>query len=172
MGRSLYEITEEIQQLNAIVDSFDPDFEREGAEQSLLQWVGEIGEEHDRKIDAYVAVIREYEYEEKACRSEASRLEEKARAAAGHILRLKAAMFNHMKALKVTKLATTLHTVAIQKNGGQVPVIILDENLLPPDCFAAVEPPPDKTVIRNKLLAGQEVPGAKLGEAGESLRIR
>lgn len=172
MARSLYALTEEIQQLNAIVDSFDPDFEREGAEESLLQWVGEISEEHDRKINAYVAVIREYEYEEAACRSEAERLRLKAVSAQGNIARLKAAMFGHMKKLDVRKLATTLHTVAIQKNGGQVPVIIVDENLLPPDCFAAVEPPPDKTVIRNKLLAGQEVPGAKLGETGESLRIR
>jgi hypothetical protein len=100
MGRSLYEITEEIQQLNAIVDSFDPDFEREGAEQSLLQWVGEIGEEHDRKIDAYVAVIREYEYEEAACRTEAERLRLKAVSAQGNIARLKAAMFGHMKKLE------------------------------------------------------------------------
>lgn len=58
----------------------------------------------------------------------------------------------------------------LQRNGGKVPVVIADPSAVPSAYCIQPAPVPDKETIRAMLLDGIEVPGAVLGEVGESLR--
>jgi len=58
----------------------------------------------------------------------------------------------------------------LQRNGGKAPVVIADPAAVPL-AFCVVPPPvPDRERIRAALADGVEVPGAMLGEVGESVR--
>lgn len=81
-----------------------------------------------------------------------------------------------MKALNKPKIQTDLFTIAIQKNGGALPVIVdVPTEDLPDECVKITEEP-DK----NALLALLQDPENKdyyskfahLGDRGESLRIK
>lgn len=58
----------------------------------------------------------------------------------------------------------------LQRNGGKVPVVIADPSAIPLAFCVVPAPVPDKTRIGAALADGIEVPGAVLGEVGESLR--
>ena len=54
---------------------------------------------------------------------------------------------------------------------GPQSVEIVDEGLLPEEFFRITKTP-NKTLIGEKLKAGEDVPGAQLSNGGESLTIR
>lgn len=168
---TLYEITEELRALQQAIQEAD-DLPAGEIPEKLLGWMQDIDEKHDKKIDAYCAVIREAEYVEKAARAEAARVTLIAQQNAGRIARMKEVLFNHMREIKTNALVTMLNRVTIQKNGGKPAIEILDESLLPEELFIAQEPKPDKEAIRIKLENGEDVPGARIKEYGYSIRIR
>lgn len=172
MSRPLYEITAELETLGKILDSFDEEFELEGASESLEQWLDELTSEQEHKIDAYAAVIRQAEWAAKACREESQRLAERARVEQAKMDRLKLSLMLHMDELQVRSLTTARNKFRIQNNGGKVPIIVMDEAQLPPECLTCPAPVPDKEAIRSLLDANLSVPGAKFGEVGRHLRIQ
>lgn len=64
--------------------------------------------------------------------------------------------------------------MAIQKNGGKIPVIVAPEanTAKLPDELVIVSEKPNLEAIRELLEAGKKVEGFTLGERGESLRIK
>ena len=65
-------------------------------------------------------------------------------------------------------------TWQIQKNGGKAPLNI-DEDMPAislPEEYQLWDVKPNKEVIRQDLEAGKELPYARLGERGESLRLK
>lgn len=109
-----------------------------------------------------------------ALKNEAKRLTDKRKVLENNIERLKKAMFDSMKAVGTEKVKGQLFTIAIQKNGGVLPVVSapdVDTTKLPDELVIVTEKP-NLEAIRELLEAGKEVEGFTLGERGESLRIK
>jgi hypothetical protein len=76
-----------------------------------------------------------------------------------------------MKATNTPKIKGNILSVAIQKNGGKLPVVVdVDTSELPDDLVKVTEAP-DLDAIRKALDAG-ECEYAHYGVRGESLRIK
>jgi hypothetical protein len=167
MTRSLFAITEDFVELERRLDALDENAEAV----ELLQWMTELSAEQSAKIDAYCWVIKKLEAEQETARKIAQEFSEKKMARERKIDMLKRMLMGHMQATGNRKLLGEKFTIAIQKNGGSTPVVIPDETQIPKE-FLAVKYMPMKDAIRERLERGEYVPGASLGERGESLRIK
>jgi hypothetical protein len=77
-----------------------------------------------------------------------------------------------LKTMGIKKLETERFTVSIAKNGGKAPMELKDAEV--PDAYTTLETvvKVDRERIRKELEEGKELAFAKLGERGESLRIK
>ena len=164
----LYEITGNILTLQELLESPIDD------EDILKDTLEAVQGEYEVKLESYCKVIKNIETDIEAFKIEAKRLSEKAKMLEANRDRLKKAMFDSMKATNTTKVKGQIFTVAIQKNGGKLPVIVADNVDLSklPDELVKVVKSPDLEAIRNWLETDNAVEGFSLGERGESLRIR
>lgn len=130
--------------------------------------------EYDYKLESYCKIIKNLESDVEALKAEAKRLTDKRKVLENNIDRLKKSMFDSMKAIGKDKVKGTLFTVAIQKNGGKIPVIVAEDMNTAdlPDELVHIVESPDLDAIRERLEAGAEIKGFTLGERGESLRIK
>lgn len=163
----LYELTADLMALQEMLEEYVDD-------QCLLDTLEGVQGEYEIKLEAYCKVIKNLEADIDALNLEAKRLTEKRKVLANNVDRLKKAMFDSMKATGTEKVKGQLFTVAIQRNGGKVPVIVADNvdlSILPDQLVKVVESP-DLEAIRELLEAGKVVEGFSLGQRGESLRIK
>lgn len=164
---SLYEVTGEILQLQSMLeDDFDPEV--------LADTLEAVQGEYEFKLEAYCKVIKNLEADVSAIKAEVDRLNTKRKTLENNVDRLKKAMFDSMKATNTPKVKGTLFTVAIQKNGGKIPVIMAEGTTTDhlPDQLVVVTEKPNLDAIREVLESGITVEGFTLGERGESLRIK
>ena len=110
---NLYELTEGLLAIQEMLQ--DPIND----EQTLLDTLEAVQGEYTGKMEGYCKVIRNLEYDVENIKTEAKRLTEKKRIIEANIDRLKAAMFDSMKAVGTSKVKGSIFTVAIQKNGGK-----------------------------------------------------
>ena len=161
----LYELTADIMQLQDMLENEVED------EQMLLDTLEGVQWEYEFKLEQCAKVIRNLEADAEAIKNEVDRLNNKRKLLNNKIDRLKKYMFDSMKATDTTKVKGTVLTVAIQKNGGKLPVVVdVDTSELPDDLVKIVESP-DLDAIRKELDAGN-CEYAHYGERGESLRIK
>lgn len=161
----LYELTADVMQLQELLENELED------EQMLLDTLEGVQWEYEFKLEQYGKVIRNLEADAEALKKEADRLTEKRRVINNNIDRLKQHMFDSMKATGTSKVKGNILSVAIQKNGGKLPVILdVDTSELPDDLVKIAESP-DLDAIRKALDAG-DCEYAHYGERGESLRIK
>ena len=162
---SLYEVTGNILALQELLESPLDD------ENILKDTLEAVQGEYEQKIESYCKVIRNIETDIEAFKIEAKRLTEKAKMLEKNRDRLKKAMFDSMKATNTNKVKGQIFTVAIQKNGGKLPVIVdVETDYLPKELVKVVESPDLEAIA--KLLEQGESPLAHWGERGESLRIK
>ena len=163
----LYEITGELLTLQEMLeDSVD--------DQCITDTLEAVQGEYEVKLEAYCKVIKNLEADIDALKAEADRLNSKRAVLNANIDRLKKAMYDSMKATNTDKVKGTLFTVAIQKNGGKIPVIVdpkAGTDKLPDEIVIYTEKP-NLDAIRERLESGQIIDGYTLGERGESLRIK
>ncbi len=163
----LYELTADLMTLQEMLEEAVDD-------QCLLDTLEGVQGEYEIKLEAYCKVIKNLEVDMDALKAEAKRLTDKRKVLENNVDRLKKAMFDSMKATGTEKVKGQIFTVAIQRNGGKVPVIMADNadlSILPDQLVKVVESP-DLEAIRELLEAGKVVEGFTLGERGESLRIK
>lgn len=161
----LYELTADVMQLQDMLENEVDD------EQMLLDTLEGVQWEYEFKLEQYAKVIRNLEADAEALKNEANKLTNKRRVIENNIDRLKQYMFESMKATNTPKVKGNILTVAIQKNGGKLPVIVdVDTSELPDDLVKITEAP-DLDAIRKALDAG-DCTYAHYGERGESLRIK
>ena len=167
---NLYEVTGNILALQEMLESPVDD------EQILKDTLEAVQGEYEQKIEGYCKVIRNIEADIEAFKIEAKRLSEKAKMLENNKNRLKKAMFDSMKATNTGNVKAGVFNVSIQRNGGVIPVIYdkNDNNITAnlPDDLIVVTKTPSIDSIRELLEAGMVVEGFKLGERGESLRIK
>ena len=164
---NLYEITGDLLTLQEMLEDSVED-------QALTDTLEAVQGEYEFKLESYCKVIKNLEADVDALKNEADRLNSKRAVLNANIDRLKKAMFDSMKATNTPKVKGTLFTVAIQKNGGKIPVITAPDattDKLPDELVTIIEKP-NLDAIREQLEAGKAVEGFSLGERGESLRIK
>lgn len=145
-------------------DDFDADV--------LADTLEAVDGEYEDKIEQYCKVIKNLEADMDALKSEAKRLTDKRKSLENNIDRLKAAMFESMKATGKTKVKGAIFTAAIQKNGGKPPIIVDVETSELPDELVKVVESPDLEAIYKVLITHGTSKYAHFGERGESLRIK
>ena len=166
----LYELTADIMQLQDMLENEVED------EQVLLDTLEGVQWEYDFKLEQCAKVVRNLEADMEAIKSEVDRLNNKRKLLSNNIDRLKKYMFDSMKATNTPKVKGQLFTVAIQKNGGVIPINYdkNDKNITAnlPDHLVNIVKTPNLEAIRELLEAGKVVDGFTLGERGESIRIK
>lgn len=171
---TLFEIGEDMRALLAIMDECDEELTPD-VDAALDQWFKELSNGEAAKLDGYVNLIKTLEMEATAAIAEAEQYEMKARVRKNRVARLKDRVKEHLEATGRKKVETaTKRTIAIQANGGVIPVKIAEgtDPASIPDEFAIVTRAPNLDAIREKLKTGESLPFATLGERGTHLRIR
>ncbi|RUM99006.1 hypothetical protein EET67_05030 [Pseudaminobacter arsenicus] len=82
---------------------------------------------------------------------------------------MRALMFKVLKAIGERRATLPEATLSLRATPARVEIV--DEALLPADCVR-VSTSPDKTKIKELLAANQNVPGARMGEAGETISVK
>ena len=162
---SLYEVTGNILALQELLESPIDD------ENILKDTLEAVQGEYNAKIEGYCKVIRNIETDIEAFKIEVKRLSEKAKMLENNRDRLKKAIFDSMKATNTPKIKAGVFNVAIQRNGGKLPVIVdVETAYLPKELVKVVESPDLEAIA--KLIDSGNTQYAHYGERGESLRIK
>jgi hypothetical protein len=177
MMKSIYDIVEETLGIERVITDLESGELTDEQATSIL-YDALISAEGDLKAKAegYVIRMKKLEADAKIRSDEAKRLSESAGSLTKQSERLKSVLKMAMETLDTEKIETGLFTVAIQKNGGVAPVEIdpaIDTDALPEEFKKTVTTvSANKEAIRTALESGQELPFAKLGVRGTSLRVR
>lgn len=161
--RALADLMDECEELSPEVDA------------AITAWFNELSADEAAKLDGYVGLIRTWEMEAAAAYAEAEQYEAKARVRANRAARLKDRLKWYLESTGRKKVETaTKRTIAIQANGGPVPVMLADsiDPSTIPDDLAIVRRTIDTEAVRQFLLAGGTLDFAALGFRGTHLRIR
>lgn len=170
---SLYQITEEMMELLDIAAGVMGEDGSPEVEAAFAEHAAALASAFDSKADDYAALIRVCETRAEARKAEADRM--KALMARDDRLaeRLRTMLMDAMVATNRTKVETARFALAVKKNGGKMPVVIINESLIPVDFKVPkyVETL-DKDGIREALEAGATIPGASLGVRGTRLDLK
>ena len=125
---SLFEIDIE---LDGLLEQIEEQVESEGqASEDLVARFQQFCEAHGEKVDRIGRFVRMMEAREQFCRSEAARLGDRARAAAGTVERTKNMVLYYLLSRDLKKIEGREFTLRAQRNG-QDSVRITDEGALP-----------------------------------------
>jgi hypothetical protein len=125
---SLFEIDME---LDGLLEEIEGQVESEGqAAEDLVARFQQFCEAHGEKVDRIGRFVRIMEAREQYCRSEAMRLTDRARAAAGRVERTKNMVLYYLNSRDLKKIEGYQFTLRAQKNS-QDSVRITDETALP-----------------------------------------
>lgn len=130
-SRTLFAIGEDIMALYDLLTEMGGDVTDAETEAAVDAWLAEIGADRDQKLDAYCALIREFESVAAARAAEAERLQELAAHANNEATRLRNRLHQFMLMTGDTKIETLRNRLAVQKNGGKIPVLVGDEAAIP-----------------------------------------
>lgn len=192
---SLFEIDME---LDGLLEEIEQQVESEGqASEDLVTRFHQFCEAHGEKVDRIGRFLRMMEAREQFCRSEAVRLTDRARAAAGRVERTKNMVLYYLLSRDIKKIEGYQFTLRAQKNS-QDSVRITDQTAVP-KCYCRIEAripgviwetvlsllpeelvkplessiqgtPPDNDAIKAAVAQNEIVPGAEV-RRGSHLRV-
>lgn len=165
---NLFELTEEYMQLLEMAE--DPDIDPEVLADTMEGLTGEI----EDKADGYAYVIDSINADVDTIDKEIKRLQARKKTLTANADSIKKSLYNAMLAIGKRKLKTAKHNFTIAKNGGKIPVVYAPDMKVEqiPLEFVKVVQEVDKDAVREYLESGNELDFARLGERGESLRIK
>lgn len=161
---NLYELTADWEQVFSLLE--DPEI----PEDAVWDSIEGIEAVMDIKAESMAKILKTMDGEIDMIDAEIKRLQERKDAKKNRRAWLKGALENMMRTTGRLKFKTALFSFGIQKNGGKVPLVFTPGYDIPPEWLKPGAP--DTERIRKHLEAGIDLPFAKLGERGESLRIR
>lgn len=164
---TLYELTNELQQLLMMAE--DPDVDPEILQDTIEGVTGEI----EVKADGYAKVIRQLEADASGLKAEIDRLTARKRSIDNSVERMKEALKNAMMIADKTKFKTELFSFNIQLNPAKV--VIDDPENIPRGFLIPQEPKVDTAAIRKSLQDEEEAQiwnGIAHLERSTGLRIR
>lgn len=163
---SLYALTNEFQQLANMDAGNDEDFAA-----ALADTLDAQSDQLEDKIEATIIVSRQLEADAEACKAEAKRLTERAKAFERNAQACKDRVLWAMETTERKSIKRQLFTIT-RAAGRPVAVIDADVDDLPREYVSTkVTRTPDKKLILECLKKGEEVPGAHLDTGKASLRI-
>ncbi|MBL8186558.1 MAG: siphovirus Gp157 family protein [Acidobacteria bacterium] len=171
--KSLFYLSEEIQALEAELEREDiTDEQRVAFVDAWLATQGDL----IVKLDNYAAYIKQLEALSAAREEEARRLAVMAAANQNRANSLRARLKTFLETHGYTRFETVRFKLAVQMNGGKVPIIVPPEwetdPASAPEAFQRREIRLDKNAIRTAIENSDETYGARLGERETSVRIR
>ena len=176
--RTLFDISDDVQALSALLDETGGDITDEQAEQAVDQWLQALGAERDDKLNSYAYFLRSIDSDVDAIKAEIERLRARKSAMENKAARLKARLQWFFESTGIERIQTPVFTFAIQKNGGK-PRVILSEYFQHnpqelPEPLRRVKFEPDLDAIRTLLESDAENNQAlgHIAEQGRSLRIK
>lgn len=173
-SRTLYELSNDLTDLELALEDMDLTDEQQ-QEAIAIYLAGSAGDELKVKVGNVISFSRECQARSEARAKEAALLAKGAKAYENMGKKLHYAVFECMTVHNIDKLETERYTLAIQANGGVVPLIVpenLDASTLP-EAFRVVTYQPNSTALRAALEAGtEEIEGITLGKRGKHLRVR
>lgn len=173
-SRTLYQISEELSDLERALEDIELTEEQQ-QEAIAIYLAGASGDELRVKVGNYVSLMRECAARSESRAKEAALIAKGARTYDNMANRLKSSLAEFMQLHSIDKIETDRYTIALQNNGGVLPLIVpenLDASSLP-EAFRVVVYQPNTTAIRAVLEAGtSEIEGITLGKRGKHLRIR
>lgn len=165
MSQSLYHLTSEYLDLQEALVAAETEEQQDAVIARMVAVAGDVRE----KVDGYGAILKTLAARASACKSESKRLADRAKAAENAAARLKARVMEHMQAMGLERVEGALFTASVQLNP---PAAVCDDAAAtPPEYLTAPPPQPNKSRIRDELLAGRSIPGWRI-ERGQSLRFR
>ena len=123
----------------------------------------------ENKAENIAKLVRNLEADVTAYKEEEDRLKTKRQATENKVKWLKTYLEDNMKLTGKTKFKSGMFNFSIQKNPASVN--ITDEKIIPGEFLIPQPPKVDKTLLKEILKRGIEVPGAELKQT-EGLRIR
>jgi len=170
MNKTLFEINEEILGLNSLLDEVEGDDEQQKA--ILENYAATLQDDLERKLDNICAFASELDARACARKQEAERLLQRSKVDSNKASRLKEMLRWFFASHDMKTFETTRYRITLAMNGGKLPLLV-DPDLLSEEFInEVISYMPDTDRIRGLLEAGQEVPGAILGERGSSIRIK
>ena len=160
---SIYEITGQMDSLIGLFENGEID------EQTLNDTMESLNADLSAKVDGYGKYIASLNAEIAGYDAEIDRMEERKKRISAIIERLKVNLHEALQAAGKQKIKGTLFTASICKNPHSVSIV--DENIIPLEYCTCPEPKPNKTLIKEALKIGKEVPGAELQQT-EGVRIK
>lgn len=141
--------------------------------EEILAFLKDTQKELSKKLDNYAELICELTARASVRKQRAKELTDLAKADESLAKRLKTTLQLFFEQHNIKSQDTDRHRITLAKNGGKAPVIFddtLPENL--PKQYQVVAIKPDTDAIRADLEAGKQLPFARLGERGQSIRIK
>lgn len=174
--RTLFQISDDLLALEDLLSEVGGDVTDEQAEEAIMNWFAELGDDRDEKLDGYVTLIAEFEARAEMRKREAQRIAARARVDESSVDRLKERLKVFFQVMGLKTVETDLHRITLANNGGKLPLVLqgayeTDATLLP-DEFQKKIVTPDKDLIRKKLEAGEMLEFASLGDRGQGIRIK
>jgi hypothetical protein len=143
------------------------------AEAAIREHAAALSEQFDAKADDYAALIRVCETRAEARRGEAERMIALASVDEALASRLRETLLKAMSETGRTKVQTSRFSMAVKRNGGVIPLRIVDDAAIPVEFrVPKVTTVLDRDGIRRALESGAAVPGAELGERGFRLDLK
>ena len=162
---SLYELTGQYLALAEMAD--DPNMPPEVLTDSLEGLEGAI----EVKAQAVLQVVAGMEGDTGAIDAELKRLQARKQVITNRANRLRQYLFDNMVATGISKISCPLFAITLAK--GRPMVEVIDAELIPDQYIkTTVTKAPVKAEILAALKAGEFVPGCRLGESKQSLRIK
>lgn len=183
MSQTLLELADDLRAIDEMWDERGGDGELLHGDDAVVAqldaWLQDTACAVNIKLDSYAALIRECEARAQMRREEAQRMSELARMDTAKATRLKERLKLFFEMRELSKVETPRFRVSLVANGGKLP-LVLDEstdwkgiyNNFPMVGLVEVSYEPDKNEIRGALEDGELLPFARLGERGQSIRIR
>lgn len=119
-------------------------------------------------LDALVEASVDAESLAKAARERAATLIERATRLDRRRAALRTMVLDMLQAMGLTLLERATHTVSVRQNSAE---LIVDEAALP-DTYWRVTRAVDRALVRKHLDTGIDVPGARTGNASQSIMVR
>lgn len=171
MKKSLFHISEDLVMLQEMLEHVDTDSEQVN---EILAFLENGQKELLHKLDNYAELICELTARSEARKQRAKEMTELAKADEALVKRLKTTLQYFFEAKGISRQDTDRHRITLAKNGGKLPVVfndaVMPENM--PEKYQITVISPNTDAIRADLEAGENLPFAKLGDRGQSLRIK
>jgi len=172
MKQTLYEITEDMRAIDALLDEAGGDVSDPTVLEAIEKWIAELDTNLRDKVDGYAAYISELLAKATARKAEAKRLSTLAKYNENAAKRLKERLLRAFQERGIDKVETPRYVVSVRKNGGKLPLDVQVPGSELPPRFQKVTIDPDNDAIRKALDAGEEVEGCVLMERGTTLSVR